>query len=288
MGLLPKNERRIIDHVEKKTMWIYGPPYSGKTYLANTFPDVLMLNTDGNIKFVDAPYVSIKDTMEGRVEKQAWENFKSIIDELAMNNNEFKTIVVDLLEDTYQYCRQFIFKREGYTHETDGGYGKGWSLVDDEFISTIKRLLGLDYNIILLSHQVRGDVTKKTGEKISTIEPNLRDKVTLKISGMVDFTGRFCTEGETRTIRIESSEVHFGGSRVGFVGQTIPATYEAICGLYDMKKQLNAPKVVETPNVVETPVVTTFASIDGITIEPELETPEKPRRKPLKRKDDGE
>lgn len=263
---LPKNERRTLDCIEKKTMWIYGKPYSGKTYFANAFPDVLMLNTDGNVKFVDAPYVAIKDMMEGRVPKPAWEVFKATIDELNMNNHDFKTIVVDLLEGTYQHCRHYVLNREGYTHESDGGFGKGWALVDDEFLTTIQKLLHLNVeNIILISHEVMGDITKKTGDKVSKLEPNIRDKVALQISGMVDFSGRMFAEGEDRRIEIKPSEVVFGGSRVGFAGQTIPATYEAVCGLYDVKTLAE-----RKPPVAE------------------METPETPRRKVLTRKDDGE
>lgn len=53
--LLPKNERRDLNATKKKVVWLYGAPFSGKTFFANQFPDPLMLNTDGNIKFVDAP-----------------------------------------------------------------------------------------------------------------------------------------------------------------------------------------------------------------------------------------
>ena len=46
-----------------------------------------MLNTDGNIKFVDAPYVPIKDKVEanGRLAPKrtfAWAVFKDVIEEL--------------------------------------------------------------------------------------------------------------------------------------------------------------------------------------------------------------
>lgn len=280
MGLLPKNERRTVDHITKKTMWIYGAPYSGKTFLANTFPDVLMLNTDGNIKFVDAPYVEIKDTKEGRVDKIAWENFKAVIDELAMKNNDFKTIVVDLLEDTYQFCRQFIFKREGYVHESDGGYGKGWALVDDEFIPTIKKLLSLDYeNIILISHEDKDDVTKKTGDKITRIVPNIRAKVADKVAGMTDFTGRFVAEGDARTINIKQSEFQFGGGRTEFMGKIVPATYDDVCAMYN----INPMNVAKAPTQ---PAVDLLPSED-IQLE-EVQTEEKPKRRVLKRKDDGE
>lgn len=282
MGLLPKNERRTVDHIKKKVMWIYGVPYSGKTYLANTFPDVLMLNTDGNVKFIDAPYVAIRDTKEGRVDKMAWETFKATVDELAMQNNDFKTIVVDLTEDTYQYCRQFIFKREGYVHESDGGFGKGWALVDDEFFPIIKKLIGLDYEtFIFLSHEDKEEVTKRTGEKVTRIVPNLRAKVADKLAGMMDFTGRFVAEGDVRTINTKQSEYQFGGGRTEFMGKVIPATYEDIMKMYDVK-----------PNQRESEAVGLMSAVDILPsedIQPEeVQTEEKPKRRVLKRKDDGE
>lgn len=99
--LLPKNERRDMNATKKKVVWIYGAPFSGKTFFANAFPDPLMLNTDGNIKFVDAPYISIRDTVtvEGRLTKRqlAWEVFADAVAELEKKQNDFKTIVVDLL-----------------------------------------------------------------------------------------------------------------------------------------------------------------------------------------------
>ena len=108
---LPENKRRNIEAVTKRVMWIYGVPFCGKTTFANNFPDPLMLNTDGNIKFVDAPYISIRDTVtvEGRLTKRllAYEVFTDAVAELEKKQNDFKTIVVDLLEDVYEACRVF-------------------------------------------------------------------------------------------------------------------------------------------------------------------------------------
>ena len=88
-------------------------PFSGKTYLANKFPNVLMLNTDGNVKYIDAPCVPIRDevTVEGRMTKRkfAWDLFKETIAELEKKQNDFETIVVDLLEDTYEHCRLWCY-----------------------------------------------------------------------------------------------------------------------------------------------------------------------------------
>ena len=93
--LLPENKRRNLESTTKKVIWIYGSPFSGKTTFANQFPDPIMLNTDGNIKFVDAPYIHIKDEVKknGRMKetKMAWENFKEVLGELELKDNTFKT-----------------------------------------------------------------------------------------------------------------------------------------------------------------------------------------------------
>lgn len=235
MGLLPKCERRKVDSIDKKVFWIYGAPYCGKTYFANTFPNPLMINTDGNYKFVDAPYVHIKDEKEGRVDKMAWENFKAVVDELAVGGNGFETIIVDITEDLKQYCRQYIFKREGYVHESDGGYGKGWSLVDNEFYPVIQKLKNMDYKyIIFISHEGDETVTMRTGEKITKYVPKDLKRERDILAGMMDFTGRFVAEGDTRTINIKNSEFQFGGGRAEFRNKVIPATFEGVEKLYEI------------------------------------------------------
>ena len=201
--ILPKNERRNLNATKKKVVWIYGAPFSGKTFFANQFPDPLMLNTDGNIKFVDAPYIAIRDTVtvEGRLTKRhlAWEVFADAVAELEKKQNDFKTIVVDLLEDTYEACRVYICDRQGWKHESDDSF-RAWDMVTSEFLNTIKRLVDLDYeNIILISHEDRSrDLTRKSGDKISSIRPNLREKVANKVAGMVDLVARIVADDNDR------------------------------------------------------------------------------------------
>ena len=235
---LPKNERRNIETVEKKVVWLYGSPFSGKTTFANRFPDPLMLNTDGNIKFVDAPYISIKDKIEvtGRMTKKtlAWEIFKDVIAELEKKQNDFKTIIVDLLEDTYEYCRLYTYEQMGITHESDDSF-RAWDKVRTEFLSTLKRLMALDYeNIILISHEdCSKDITKKGGDKLTSIKPNLQDKVSTKVAGMVDIVARVVADGDIRILSFKSNEVIFGGGRLSTKINEIPLDYDAFLEVYD-------------------------------------------------------
>lgn len=235
---LPKNERRNIEKVEKRVMWIYGVPFCGKTTFANGFPDPLMLNTDGNIKFVDAPFIRIKDEIkvEGRMTKKtlAWQIFKDVIEELEKKDNTFKTIIVDLVEDLYEYCRLFMYDQMGIKHESDDSF-KAWDMVRGEFLNTLKRLMALDYeNIILISHEdTSKDITKKGGDKITAIKPNMQDKVALKVAGMVDIVARIVADGDVRTFNFKSNEVIFGGGRLKTDAQDIALDVNELFKVYD-------------------------------------------------------
>lgn len=256
--LLPKNERRDLNATKKKVIWVYGAPFSGKTFFANAFPDPLMLNTDGNIKFVDAPYIAIRDTVtvEGRITKRqlAWEVFNDTVTELEKKQNDFKTIVVDLLEDVYEACRVYICDRQGWKHESDDSF-RAWDMVRSEFLNTLKRLINLDYeNIILISHEDRTrDLTRKSGDKISSIKPNLQDKVANKVAGMVDLVARIVADDNERVLSFKTSEVIFGGGRLTVRNKEIPLSYANFCEVYEEANQKAAGAVQRGGDVVTTP-----------------------------------
>lgn len=266
--LLPKNERRNIEEVKKRTIWIYGAPFCGKTTFANAFPDPLMLNTDGNIKFVDAPFIRIKDEVrvEGRQTKRtmAWKVFKDIIDELEKKDNDFKTIVVDLLEDLYEHCRLYMYEQMGITHESDDSF-RAWDKVRSEFLNTLKRLMNLDYeNIILISHEdATKDITKRTGDKITAIKPNLPDKVANKVAGMVDVVARIVADDESRRFCFKSNEVVFGGGRLRVRAKDIPLDVPALFEVYDEANR----------SIVATPRQTSYNQLDGAKPVEEVKEP---------------
>lgn len=275
--LLPKNERRNIESINKKVVWLYGVPFSGKTFLANQFPDPLMLNTDGNIKFVDAPYVPIRDEVKNDGSRNpkrtlAWQIFKDAITELEKKDNDFKTVVVDLLEDCYEHCRIYMYDKLNITHESDDSFS-AWDKVRTEFLSTMKRLMNLDYeNIILISHEDRSkDITRKGGDKITAIKPNLQDKVANKIAGMVDIVARVVADGDERTLSFKTNEVIFGGGRLTVTKKEIPLNYDAFMEVYDeangkaVKATRGSKKqAVETPPTLKEDAIPDSGSEDEV------------------------
>lgn len=308
MGILPENKRVATNAKTKRKIWIYGSPFSGKTYLANRFPDILLLSTDGNYTQLPSgipPHIDIKDivTVEGRMTKRqfGWEVLKDVIAELEKKQNDFKTIVLDLIEDTYEQCRLYMYDQLGITHESDDSF-RAWDKVRTEYLSTIKRLMNLDYeNIILISHEDSSkDIMKKSGDKITSIKPNLSDKPALKIAGMVDLVARVVAEDNKRVISFKTSEVIFGGGRLNVAVNEIPCEYEELMKVYDeanggrvkIGEPIKEPMIEIKAKVNEENTLTVGVDIGNdesttvtATATPvEAETPEQPVRRTRKKK----
>ena len=241
MLLLPENKRIPVDKETAPVLWLYGVPFSGKTTFANQAPDVLHLNTDGNVKYVDGARIIIKDEIKlsGRIKETvfAWQMFKEAVETLCIGDHEFRTIVIDLVEDLLEHCRIYMYDKLGITHEADAGYGKGYDMVRTEFLPQIRRLTNAGYGVILISHEITAEITKRSGEKITTIRPNLQEKYANKIAGMVDIVGRvIIEEDDSRWIKFKTDTIQFGGGRLLFDTDRVELDYGKFMALYQTAK----------------------------------------------------
>lgn len=225
--MLPENKKRDVQASKKVKLYLYGSPMSGKTTFASKFPEPLMLNTDGNIQYVDSPYIAIRDqiTKEGRITKTkyAWEIFKETVDEIIAGGHTYKTIIIDLIEDVYEACRVYMYNKLEIEHESDAGYGKGYDMIRTEFLTVMKRILNSDYNVILLSHDKVEEVKFKNGTTLTSFTVNLQEKIAKKIAGMVDITARIVQDNDgNRFIDFTYNDYAFGGNRIGLQETKIP------------------------------------------------------------------
>lgn len=243
---MPKIERRKAKPTNKRRIWLYGKPMSGKTFFANKFPEPLMLNTDDNTDFVDATVLSIKDqvTYTGNVDHRtsAWEYFIEAVDMLEReqkNPARPKTVIVDVLDQVFASCQEHILKTAKLTHESDAGFGKGYALVRRPFIQQIKRLLLLDYeNIILISHEDdSSNVTNRDGSQLTKFKTTLPDAVANAISSLVKVIARVHLENGERKLTFPKDSLLFGGIRLQFAKPTIPLSYTQFIQAYDTSVQ---------------------------------------------------
>lgn len=218
---LPKNERKEKKEFTKLRIWVYAPPFSGKTTFADSAPNPIMLNTDGNYDTFTAPYVDIrtKHVMDDRTGKlktiYGWNILKETMSDLAKEGREsgYETIVIDLAEQVYGLCREFVLAENGATHESEGGYGKFYGLIDDEFWREMRKLASMDFNIILCSHEDSSRDLSIGGSAATVFAPNIKDKVARQLAGLMDVTARI--DPDNHMIKFAHSKTIFGGNRIG-------------------------------------------------------------------------
>ena len=255
--ILPENHKREKTVITNPDMWIYGDSYVGKSVFIDQIENLLFLNTDGNTENTTSPVIRIRDTVEksGRMTntKMAWENFLDVISELEKKENTFETVAIDLIEDLYEHCRLYTYKKLGIEHEQDAGFGKGWDMVRTGFLSAIKRLKNLGYRIIYISKEIATEVNLKGGGKITAYSPNIPDKVANVLAGTVTLTVRAFMNNRGRFLQLEKTESVFGGGRFNFVHDT--------CKL-DMKEFVKELKLAQGEKAVEKPVENVESQID--------------------------
>lgn len=258
--ILPKNERRDISKAETVKIWIYGEPFSGKTTFANKFPHPLMLNTDGNVKYVDAPYIALKDETktEGRLVKKVfgWQTLKDAIEELEKDPQGFETVVLDLAEGAYEMNRSYVYDKYGWEHESDDSF-RAWDIVRKEYFDTLRRLTNLPMNVVLISHEdTTRDFTKRGGDKVSSVKPNIQDKVAKVLAGMVDIVGRAVVRDGEHYLAFKTDEFVFGGGRLKIEADEIPLDFAEFCDLIGFdagQGKAEEPEEVEEVEEAEEP-----------------------------------
>lgn len=294
--VLPKNERRERKIDEKPDFWIYADSYVGKSTFVDKIPNLLFLNTDGNTDNTTAPVIRIKDevTKTGRVtnRKFAWDVFLGTISDLETEENDYEAVAIDLVEDLYEHCRVYVYDKNGWEHESDGNYGKGWDKVRTEFNNAIKRLKSLGYQIIYISKEQVVEITLKGGAKRTTFKPNINDKVANFLTGTVDLTLRaFVNSDDERFLQLAKKQNVFGGGRFDWQVDVIPLEMEAfkeelIAAQEGKKTRVDKPK--RTKKEDTGPEDKSTRSPHREQEEPEQEQPaeEKPKRERRSRKSD--
>ena len=141
MSILPKNINKEID-LTPKIFLIWGESMSGKTYLARQFPNPLIINTDGNAKKVDTPSVEITKFTE----------FIEVIDALEKEQHNYKTVIIDLVDDIEIMLTNYICEQSKVEALADIGFGKGFAKFNQVWKNLMMKLSQMPYNIIFISH----------------------------------------------------------------------------------------------------------------------------------------
>lgn len=171
--------------------FIWGSPMTGKSYFSSFFPNPLILNTDGNSKQGSAPSIQLRNIRNeaGGLKQSVIKQLDDIVIALQVENpkrpenQQFKTIVVDVIDDVCIQIEQAICLDAGVQALSDIPYGKGYAMFNTALQQFVMDLKALPLNVIYISREL-AITDESTGA--TTYEPSLKTKYYNIVNGNCD------------------------------------------------------------------------------------------------------
>jgi hypothetical protein len=160
---------------------IHGPAGVGKTTLAASFPNPLILDTEKGSRLIDCHRVEIGD----------WMTLKGTLVSLARDPMGYQTIIVDSGDWAEELlCLYLASKDEKQRHPDDLPYGQGGSLIAKNFsamLADCTALVERGINVVFVAHSVVKRVSPPDLEEAyDRYELKMRPKVAPKLLEWAD------------------------------------------------------------------------------------------------------
>lgn len=254
-SLLDIKPHQVSRDLRGYSVLFYGEPKSGKTTIASKFPGALVLAFEKG-------YSAIPGIMAKPM--NSWNDFKKVLVELKDEEVKaiFKTIVIDTADIAYGLCERYICSRESdakntYEQISDLPFGKGYRLAQQEFDEGLRKILQMDYGLILISHATDKTFKDETGNEYNQIIPTLDNKARLVCERTCDIIGysrQVQTEEGVRTRLFMRGTPRFvAGSRFKYTPDYIDFSYnnlvDAISNAIDEEERVNGSQYITTAPV---------------------------------------
>jgi phage nucleotide-binding protein len=208
MSLISKPSELLNKNAQNTVLagLIYGEPGVGKTTMALSAPNPLLIDFDNGLKRVNVQYQ--KDSVQIK-------SYKDLIDVLQSTDLEnYDTIVIDTLGKLIDKMGDYLSINNPKIKQSDGTLGmKGWGSVKIEFQRLLRSLTDKNKSVIFVAHakeDKEGETTKKRPDV-----PGSSGKDVIK---ELDFMGYMSIIGGKRTIDLMPNECFHAKNSIGIDG----------------------------------------------------------------------
>ncbi len=187
---------------------IYGSPGSGKTTLACSAPNAVLLDFDEGATRVHGahrvPTLVVK----------SWQQVVEAVDELRQSP-DVHSVVVDTVAKLLFRMDEFIMARNPKMRKSDGTLSlQGYGIRKQMFIDFIKSLTMIGKHVFFVAH----DKEEKHGEDY-VARPEIGGSSAGDLMKELDLVGYMELIGEERTIAFDPNERYYGKNSCGMAGK---------------------------------------------------------------------
>lgn len=227
-SLLEIKPHQVSRDLRGYSIFFYGAAKTGKTTIATQFPGALLLAFEKG-------YNALPGIMPKPL--NSWGEFKKTLSELRdpAVHERFQTVIIDTADIAYNLCEKYICNREStatQSYETIGDipYGKGYKMAQAEFDESIRKILQMDYGLVMISHDIEKTFKTETGDEITKFVPTIDARGKLICERTCDIIG-YAREVEDedgkRTLLFMRGTPRFdAGSRFKYTPDYIVFNYE--------------------------------------------------------------
>lgn len=225
MGVLPTHKTPPRTDLADLTVLIYGAPKIGKSTFCSQGDHAVFLATEAGLNHLDTYQVPVA----------TWPELQDACAEIAAGQHDFRTVIIDTIDNALQMCEHAVCERHGIKHPSDLEYGKGYALVTNEFTRVLTKLALLPYGLYLISHAEQIEVKTRT-DKYKKWVPSLGGKARKAVLSLMDIIlyadieDAMAAEGhptELRVLRTKPTTSYEAGDRTGRLPDTLPLDYQA-------------------------------------------------------------
>ncbi len=125
-------------------MILSGLPGTGKTTLALSAPDVLLIDTDEGLARVNPAH---------RKDASVCKTYEEILADIKTARGQYKTIVIDTCGALIEYMKDWAMRTDPKSSKANGGFSlQGYGVIKSEFVR-LSAELRKDFNVIYLFHE---------------------------------------------------------------------------------------------------------------------------------------
>lgn len=229
-SLLDIKPHQVSRNLRGYSVLFYGEPKSGKTTTASKFPGALVLAFEKG--YLTIPGIMAKDI-------NSWGEFRKTLRELDDPDvkNAFQTIVIDTADIAYGYCEKYVCSqasdaKNSYENIADIPFGKGYKMAQAEFDVCIRKILQMNYGLVLISHSQDKTFKDAQGVEFNQIVPTLDNRARLICERTCDIIGYSRTietaEGKSVKLFMRETPRFIAGSRFKYTPDVIDFSYDSL------------------------------------------------------------